>query len=61
MNPALIALLEDELPGIIGLVKAKFAKRNPDAPPLTDEEVISTWHAHLASSLAKDDAFRAGS
>jgi hypothetical protein len=59
MTPALLAVLLQNLPGIIGFAKAQFASANPGAPVPTDEEVIAAYQSALASSLAKDEAWLA--
>jgi hypothetical protein len=48
------------LPETILLIKEKFAKQNPDAPPVTDEMVHAAMLNWLAGTLAKDDSFLAG-
>ena len=60
MNPALIALLNAVIPSVIATVKEKFAKQNPDEPPLTDEQVHAAMLNWVATTIAKDDAFLAG-
>lgn len=60
MSPAILALLNAELPSIIALFKEKFAKQNPDAPPLTDEQVHAGMLTWLAGTIAKDDAIITG-
>jgi hypothetical protein len=60
MNPAILALLNVALPETILLIKEKFAKQNPDAPPVTDEMVHAAMLNWLAGTLAKDDSFLAG-
>ena len=59
MQAAILALLNAALPEIIATIKEKFAKANPDAPPITDEQVHAAMLNWLASTLAKDDAFLA--
>lgn len=54
MNP-LIALAIQETPAIFAAFKAAFAKRNPDLPEPTNEEVIAAFNAAFESSLKKDD------
>lgn len=61
MNPAILALLNAVLPTAIATVKEKFAKENPDSPPLTDEQVHAAMLNWLAGTLAKDDRFLEGS
>jgi len=55
MNPAILALLNAVLPSVIATVKEKFAKENPDLPPLTDEQVHASMLNWLAGTLSKDD------
>jgi hypothetical protein len=47
------------LPGIIGLIRADHAARNPGAPPLTDEQVMAGLQSAVASSVAKDEQWLA--
>ncbi len=42
------------LPGLIGFLKAAFQRQNPSAPVPTDEDVILAYQQALASSLARD-------
>lgn len=59
MNPELVNLAIQEVPGVIALLKSVFAKTNPDAPTPTNEDVIAAYQSALASSLAKDAAWLA--
>ena len=59
MNPLLLTVLQQNGPAITAFIKGLFAKSNPGAPLPTDEEVNTTWKAHVQLTLAKDDAFRA--
>jgi hypothetical protein len=54
MNP-LIAVLIQNLPGIIAFAREQFADANPGAPVPTEDEVIAAYLAALATSLAKDE------
>lgn len=54
-----IGLAIQELPSIISLIKGIHATQNPDAPALTDEDVIAALNAAIASSVAKDDQWLA--
>lgn len=54
MNPALTSVILQNLPGIIGFIKAQFAATHPDEPEPTSEAVIAAYQEALASSLAKD-------
>lgn len=47
------------LPGIIAAIRERHKEANPDTPALTDEEVMAALQSAIASSLAKDDAWRA--
>jgi hypothetical protein len=61
MQGAILALLNAVLPQLIATIKEKFAKQNPDAPPITDEQVHAAVLTWLAGTLAKDDAIISGS
>lgn len=58
MSP-LIALIIQQLPTIVPAIKDLFAKNNPGAPPLTDEQVHEALGLAVASTIAKDDAYLA--
>jgi len=58
MTP-LIAVLIQNLPGLIGFAKEAFAKANPDAPIPTDAEIKAAYVAALASSLSIDSEWLA--
>lgn len=51
----LVTLAMEEAPEVIAFLKDAFAKKNPDAPLPTDEEVIAAYQQAFASSIAKDD------
>jgi hypothetical protein len=57
--PSLIALLIQQLPGILQAVKDTFGQANPGIPPPTDEEILAAFEAAFQSSRAKDDAWLA--
>jgi hypothetical protein len=56
---ALVTLAIMETPAIIEMVKSAFAKKNPTAPPLTDDDVKLALSIALKSSLDKDDQWQA--
>jgi hypothetical protein len=58
MNP-LVQVAIDELPAIIGYLKITFAKKNPTAPALTDDQVIMAYNLAYSSSLNKDEVWLA--
>lgn len=55
----MVGLAISELPGIVALLRERFSKANPDAPPPTSEEVVAGLDAACISSLAKDAAWLA--
>lgn len=59
MNPALLALIEQEAPNVIGYFKMMFHKSNPNDPQPTDAEVEAAYHQVLTDSLQKDEAWKA--
>lgn len=58
MNP-LVQLAIAEVPEVIAYLRALFHKRHPGQPDPTDAEVIAAFNAAFASSLARDDQWRA--
>ncbi len=56
---ALATVAIQNLPGLIGFLKAAFVSQNPGVPPPTDEEVITAYLMAISSSLAKDAAWLA--
>lgn len=56
IDPRLIALLVDEAPAVIGYVQQLFAKKHPDQPLPTSEEVRAAYEQMFVKSLATDDA-----
>ena len=48
------AIAIQELPALIGFLRAAFVSKNPGVPPPTDAEVIAAYSAALISSLTKD-------
>ena len=55
MSP-LAQLLITEAPSIIAFTKELFARKNPDLPVPTSEDVIAAYEAGYLASVAKDDA-----
>jgi hypothetical protein len=55
MNPGLLNLLIGQLPVVIGMIKGLHAQADPNAPPVTDAEVLAALQQAVASSIAKDD------
>ena len=51
----LIALIIQQLPGVIALVRSEFTAANPEAPVPTEAEIVAAYIHALASSLAKDE------
>jgi hypothetical protein len=58
MNPALIALIEQEAPNVVALLRSAFAKKHPGQPQPTEEDVHAAYVAWRSGTLAKDDSFR---
>lgn len=58
-SPQLLAVVIQELPTAIALVRAMFVKANPDAPVPTSEEVLAAYHTAVATTLATDAAILA--
>ncbi len=50
----LLALLIQELPGILGFIKGLHHEQAPTEPQPTDAEVLAALHAAVQSSLATD-------
>jgi hypothetical protein len=44
------------LPSIISLIKSSHAAAQPDAPALTDDQVIAALHDAVVQTLAIDEA-----
>ena len=59
VDPRLVMLAAQELPAIIGYLKGLFAKAHPGEPEPSSEDVIATYQALFASSLATDEAWLA--
>jgi hypothetical protein len=57
--PGLIAVLIQQMPGILAFAREAFATAHPGEPSPTDEAIITAYLAALASSLAKDAAWLA--
>lgn len=47
------------LPGILALIRTEHTTANPGVPPPTDAEVIAALQSAIASSIAKDEAWKA--
>lgn len=58
-SPQLLAVVLQELPTAVALVRAVFAKTNPDVPVPTSEEVLAAYHTAVATTLATDAAILA--
>lgn len=56
MSPFVLFLIQQS-PEIVAAVKAIFAKHNPDALPLTDDEVRAGLLVALSTSLATDQGW----
>lgn len=56
---ALVDVAVAELPAIIDFLKDAFAKKHPDAPVPTSEEVIAAYQAAFVADIADDEAYRA--
>ena len=56
---SLIALLIQQTPHFIADLKARHAASNPDAPVLTNEEVLAAFEQVFTSSEAKDEILKA--
>ena len=54
---ALATIAIQNLPGLIGFLKAAFVSQNPGVPPPTDAEVIAAYSSALISSLTIDAAW----
>jgi len=59
MPVTLVNVAIQELPALIGFLKAAFVSKNPTAPAPTDAEVIAAYLAACASSIAIDDQWQA--
>lgn len=56
---AIVTTAINALPGILALLRANHTQQNPDAPPLTDADVLTALDAAVSSSVAKDEAWKA--
>ena len=56
MNPAILQLITTMLPEFFALIREKRAKDDPNAPPITDEQIHAAMLMWLAGTVAKDDA-----
>ena len=57
IDPRLINIAIEELPGAISWLKGLFAAAHPDAPVPTTAEVIAAYHSALVSGLARGQAW----
>jgi hypothetical protein len=55
MNPGLLNLIIGQIPGIIAMIKTNHAASDPNAPPVTDADVLAALQQAVASSIARDD------
>lgn len=58
VNP-LVATAIEELPELISFFKYLFAKKNPNQPSPTSDEVLEALDHAVASGIAKDDLWLA--
>lgn len=58
MNP-LVQLIISQIPTIAALIREAHAKQDPNAPPITSEQVIAAFEELFTSSFAKDEALKA--
>ena len=59
MNPQLIAVIIQQLPTVIGGIRELFHKSSPNAPQLTDAEIIAAFEQAYQASLARDEQWLA--
>jgi len=55
----LTGLINASMPAIIALIQQRHKEQQPDAPPLTDEQVFAALHSAVMESITKDDAIAA--
>lgn len=58
MNP-IVTLILQSIPGIIGIIQARHAAVNPDAPPISAEQVVAAFEEAFTSTVLKDQMIRA--
>lgn len=59
ISPDLALAIVQLAPAIITEVKSLFAKENPDAPAMTDEEAVAKLQADADRVVGKIDAWKA--
>lgn len=52
-----VAMLLQQIPGLIGQIKEYHAQVNPTLPPLTDAEAKDLLHQAVVASTQTDDAW----
>ena len=58
MNP-IVQLILEETPALIGWIQAAHAKKNPDAPPLTADQIFAAFDQAFNDSITKDKMLEA--
>lgn len=58
MNP-IVQLIITEAPAIIALIRDRHKATDPNAPVLTNEQVLAAFEEAFGSSLTKDAMLRA--
>lgn len=59
VNEQLVAFAIAEVPALLLRIKDLFHKSNPDAPQVSDEEVIAAYQGAFQASVDKDDRWLA--
>ncbi len=57
MNPQLLAVAVENIPGIVALLKSAFAKKHPDQPQPSGAEIVAAYEQAFRDDLAADDAY----
>jgi hypothetical protein len=57
IDPRLVTLAIQNLPGVIAWIRSAFVSAHPDVVPPTDEEVLAAYLTAFKSSIAVDDAW----
>lgn len=58
MNP-IVQLIIAEVPSIVALIKERRQKDDPNAPPLTGDQILRGFEEAFADSFAKDEMLKA--
>lgn len=58
MNP-IVTLILQSIPGIIGIIQARHQAANPEAPPITAEQVVAAFEEAFTSTTLKDQMIKA--